>query len=296
MAVDTKNADREDANTNGSDFFISSNELAEALKARSVKIVDGSWYLPAMNRDAKAEYEAARIPGAQYFDINAIADTSIDLPHMMPSPEVFSDAVGKMGISETDEIVVYDGVGVFSSARVWWTFRTMGAKNVKILAGGSDAWKAAGLEMETGAPKSVTPAVFNPNFRSDKVRDFSYMHANVRRGDTLVLDARPMGRFTGEAPEPREGLRSGHIPGSKPLPAMDLVSNGMLISKNALVEKLAVLGVDNSQHITTTCGSGVTAAILSLALETVGYENHSLYDGSWADWGAREDAPVARWE
>lgn len=278
------------------DFFISAEELNAKIGSANLRVIDGSWYLPAMGRDGKAEYDTARIPGAQYFDINAIADCSTDLPHMLPSPEVFAEAVGKMGISETDHIVVYDGPGVFCSARVWWTFRIMGAKNVSILAGGFDGWKAAGFATETGEPAKPAPARFKTAFEAGAVRDTAFMLANVSRGETLVLDARPFGRFTGEQPEPRQGLRSGHIPGSKSLPAMDLVHNGELLPRDELKAALAEQGVKESIHVTTTCGSGVTAAILSLALETVNHPSHSLYDGSWAEWGARNDVPVARWE
>mgnify|MGYP001949356258 CR=1 FL=1 len=249
-----------------------------------------------MERDGKAEFDASRIQGAQYFDINAIADLTTDLPHMMPSGETFETAAGAMGISENDEIIVYDGPGLFSSARVWWTFRTMGASNVKILKGGFDGWKSAGLPVETGAPTEPAPSIFKASFKGDKVRDYVYMKSNVKRGDTLVLDARPFGRFAGEVPEPRAGLKSGHIPGSKSLPAMELIKDGALLLPEELEARFAEVGIANADHVTTTCGSGVTAAILSLALDTLGHKDHSLYDGSWADWGSRSDAPVAKWE
>jgi thiosulfate/3-mercaptopyruvate sulfurtransferase len=278
------------------DFFVTSGELSKLLKNPETKIVDASWYLPAMNRDGKAEYDAARIPRAVYFDINAIADTTSKLPHMLPTPEVFAKTVGAMGISETDDIIIYDGPGVFSSARVWWTFRTMGAKNVRILAKGIDGWKAQGRPLETGTPEPKTNAIFVQDFQADKVRDYSYMLTNIRKSPSLVLDARPYERFTGDAAEPRPGLRSGHIPGSKSLPASDLIENGELIETKKLAYMLIEMGVDYAEHVTTSCGSGVTAAIISLALETCGYTRHSLYDGSWADWGSQPDAPVARWK
>lgn len=276
------------------DFFIDCASLADRID--TVKIVDGSWYLPSMGRDGKAEYDAARLPGAQYFDINVIADTSVDLPHMLPSPEVFCEAVGKMGINETDEVVVYDGPGLFSSARVWWTFRVMGAAKVKILSGGLDGWKAAGLELETGNPNEPDKAEFKHAFTAEKVRDLDYMKTNVRRGNTLVLDARPFGRFTGEVDEPRPGLRRGHIPGSRSLPASDLIGKGRLLPADELRQQFDAVGLQHAGHVTTSCGSGVTAAILSLALESIGYRDHSLYDGSWADWGSHLDVPVARWK
>ena len=265
-------------------FFIEPEELASMIASPSLRLVDGSWYLPAMGRDGKAEYDMARIPNAGYFDINAIADLSTNLPHMLPSPELFSEAVGKMGISQDDDIVVYDGPGLFSSARVWWTFRVMGAKHVRILAGGIDGWKKAGLPLETGKPKPPTQAEFKTEFNANQVRDFDYMLANIKRGKTLVLDARPYGRFTGEITEPRAGLRGGHIPGSKSMAAMDIINAGRLLPAEELQSKLENLGAFHAEHVTTSCGSGVTAAILSLALATVGHKNHSLYDGSWADW------------
>ena len=277
-------------------FFITPSELSKILTTPNTKLVDASWYLPAMNRDGKAEYDHGRIPGAVNFDINAIADTSSSLPHMLPSPQMFAEAVGAMGISEPDDIIIYDGLGVFSSARVWWTFRIMGAKNVRILAGGIDGWKAAGLPIETGEPAPKNPAKFKTDFQDAKVRDYAYMLTNIRKSPSLVLDARPYGRFTGEIAEPRPGLRSGHIPGSKSLPASDLIENGQLIETSKLDYMLIEMGVDYAEHVTTTCGSGVTAAIISLALETCGYTRHSLYDGSWADWGSQPDAPVARWK
>ncbi len=277
-------------------FFIGADELNAGLGTDDLKLVDASWYLPAMGRDGKAEFDAARIAGAQYFDINAIADTSTGLPHMLPSPELFAKAVGEMGISETDDIIVYDGPGIFSSARVWWTFRVMGARRVRILAGGFDGWKAAGLPVETGDPQIPTPVLFTPDFDPSRVRDMAYMMANIKRGETMVLDARPFGRFTGADPEPRPGLRSGHIPGSKSMPSAELTANGALLPEDALRDLLEGRGVKPGIHVTTSCGSGVTAAIISLALETIGHENHSLYDGSWADWGASDQVPVARWE
>lgn len=294
----------ENRNDNYNRLFISRNELSEKIALKkagkrvgpNLSVIDGSWYLPAMTRDGKAEFDEARIPGAVYFDINAVADTSTNLPHMLPDPEIFAAAVGAIGISDDNEIVVYDGPGLFSSARVWWTFRIMGAKNVRILAGGLDRWKTAGLPLETGAPQEKTPAVFKTDFQAAKVRDYRHMLANIKKSPSLVLDARPYGRFTGEVPEPRPGLRSGHIPGSKSLPATELVADGELVNPDRLDYLLIDMGVDYAEHVITTCGSGVTAAIISLALEAGGYHNHSLYDGSWADWGSQPDAPVAQWK
>lgn len=278
--------------------LVSPAELAARIETGDtdrLRLVDASWYLPAMNRDGSAEYEARRLPGAVYFDIDAIADTTSNLPHMLPDPEEFATAAGALGIRETDDIVIYDGPGIFSSARVWWTFRVMGAANVRILEGGIDGWVANGLPVETGPSTAPAPARFNCSFDPARVRDYSAMRANVRKGGEIVLDARPFGRFTGEDAEPRPGLRSGHIPGSRSLPAMNLVREGTMLPDGELAAALEACGVMGERAVVTTCGSGVTAAILSLALELTGHRNHALYDGSWADWGSRPDAPVAMW-
>ncbi|HSO46675.1 MAG TPA: 3-mercaptopyruvate sulfurtransferase [Rhizobiaceae bacterium] len=279
-----------------SQFFIGADELQARLGSAGLRIVDGSWYLPAQNRDAAAEYAAARIPGAVRFDIDAVSDKTSSLPHMLPNPEEFAKVAGAMGISETDEIVVYDGPGVFSSARVWWTFRVMGTQNVRILEGGFDRWKAAGRPVETGAPQTPTPAIFTPSFDAARVTAIDTIRENVHSSRALILDARPQGRFTGAVPEPRPGLRSGHVPGSKSLPADTLVSDGKLKDINELQQLFKDVSLEANRPVITSCGSGVTAAIISLALETVGHKNHSLYDGSWAEWGKADDAPVARWE
>jgi thiosulfate/3-mercaptopyruvate sulfurtransferase len=277
-------------------FFISPDELQAKLGSPQLRIVDGSWYLPAQNRNAQAEYEAGRIRGAVRFDIDAVSDKSSGLPHMLPSPQDFAAAAGAIGISRDDEIVVYDGPGVFSSARVWWTFRVMGAKNVRILEGGFDRWKAAGRPIETGAPPPVTPAAFKPDFDPALVSHIDTIRDNVHTAKAQMLDARPQGRFTGAVPEPRPGLRSGHVPGSKSLPADTLVKDGKLKEVSELKALFEGVSLDWRKPVITSCGSGVTAAIITLALETVGHKDHSLYDGSWAEWGQAEDAPVARWE
>jgi len=277
-------------------FFISPDELQAKLGSPHLRIVDGAWYLPAQNRNAQAEYEAARIPGAVRFDIDAVSDKTSGLPHMLPSPQDFAAAAGALGISRDDEIVVYDGPGVFSSARVWWTFRVMGASNVRVLEGGFDRWKAAGRPVETGASPPVAPAVFKPDFNPALVSHIDTIRDNVHSARAQMLDARPQGRFTGAVPEPRPGLRSGHVPGSRSLPADTLVSEGKLKDVSTLKKLFEGVSLDFRKPVITSCGSGVTAAIITLALETVGHKDHSLYDGSWAEWGQAEDAPVARWE
>lgn len=282
--------------TSSNRFFIDADELQAVLGAPDLRIVDASWYLPAQGRDGAAEFQAARIPGAVRFDLDAIADRTSPLPHMLASPEAFSQAVGALGIAETDTIVVYDAPGLFSAPRVWWNFRIMGAGSVRILAGGFDRWRAGGRPVETGAPHIPRPAVFNAAFQPGKVASLADMRANIGSGGALVLDARPFGRFAGVDPEPRAGLASGHIPGAKSLPWDTLVADGELKDVETLRELFHNVSLEKGRPVVTTCGSGVSAAILTLALESVGHEQNALYDGSWTEWGSAEDAPVARWE
>ncbi len=272
-------------------FVVSSDWLAKELGAPDLKVIDASFYLPAQGRDAEAEYRAGHIPGAIRFDHDKVADHSTGLPHMVPPPEVFADAVGNMGITETDRIVVYDGPGIFSAPRGWWLFRIMGAKNVFVLDGGLDGWKAEGrvLETETPSPKAST---FKTDLRLDKVIDFREMLSIVVDGKRQIADARSAGRFAATELETRPGLRSGHMPGARNLPSGTFSLNGKLRSLPELRRAIEDAGIDFGQPVVTTCGSGITAAIITLALESLGHENNALYDGSWTEWGAREDAPV----
>ncbi|MCG6859226.1 MAG: sulfurtransferase [Salaquimonas sp.] len=277
-------------------FTVAPDELQARLGEPNLRIVDGSWYLPVQGRDGRAEFDAGRIPGAVYFDLDAISDQASPLPHMLATPGAFAAAIGAMGISETNDIVVYDGPGLFSSARVWWNFHVMGAKSVRVLDGGFDLWKAQGRPVENGAPKPHEPAVFNTEFDSGRVRSIADIRANLKLGEQLILDARPYGRFTGEEPEPRPGLTSGHIPGAQSMPAHIFSVDGRLKDIAELKEMFAANALKPGRHAITSCGSGVTAAIISLALETIGHSENSLYDGSWAEWGQAENAPVATWE
>jgi len=272
-------------------FVVSAEWVQKQLGAPQFKLVDASWYLPAHNRNGAAEYAAGHIPGAVFFDQDQIADLSTSLPHTLPSPERFAEAVGKLGISETDTIVVYDGPGLFSAPRVWWMFRVMGAPNVFLLDGGLDGWKQEGRPLQTDLPEPA-PAEFNTNFKESLVTPFEEMKDIVETGSRQITDARPAGRFTGEEAEPRAGMRSGHMPGARSVPASILGENGRLKDLSTLRQIFTDAGVDLTQPIVTSCGSGVTAAVVTLALQSLGHHDNTLYDGSWSEWGSRKDTPV----
>ncbi|WP_105435966.1 3-mercaptopyruvate sulfurtransferase [Neorhizobium tomejilense] len=272
-------------------FVVSSEWLHNELGSPDLKILDASFYLPAQNRDADAEYAAGHIPGAIRFDHDKVADHSTGLPHMVPAPDVFAETVGRMGIRENDRIVIYDGPGIFSSPRGWWLFRIMGARQVFVLDGGVDGWKAEGRPLETTVP-SPEPVTFTPNFRVDKVIDFQTMLSIVSDGTRQIADARPAGRFAGTDPEPRAGMRSGHMPGALSLPSGTFSVNGKLRSLPELQKAIEDAGIDFGRPVVTSCGSGITAAIITLALESLGHEDNALYDGSWTEWGSRQDTPV----
>jgi thiosulfate/3-mercaptopyruvate sulfurtransferase len=276
------------------DPLVTTEWLAKHLGAADLRVVDGTWHMPQAGRDARAEFETAHIPGAVFFDIDAIADRTTPLPHMLPGAEAFAAAVGALGIGSGDRVVVYDVRGVVSAARVWWTFRAFGHDAVAVLDGGLRKWQAEGRPVERGRP-APAPRAFDARLRPELVRGLDAMRANVASRAAQVLDARSAGRFTGTEPEPRAGLRGGHIPGSRNLPYETLYRpDGTLKPPDELRAAIVAAGIDLHHPIVTSCGSGVTASVLALALYLVGRRDAAVYDGSWSEWGACADTPIER--
>ncbi len=272
---------------------VSTEWLAAHLDDPDLRVIDASWYLPDQGRDAKAEYAAAHIPGARFFDIDEISDQRSSLPHMAPPVEKFMSRMRAMGVGDGHQVVVYDGMGMFSAPRVWWTFRLMGKTDVAVLDGGLPKWKAEGRPLED-MPPILRERHMTASRQNMLVRDVTQVAAAAKLGDHEIIDARSPARFRGEEPEPRAGLRSGHIPGSKNVHYRTLLNDdGTMKTTEEMRAVFEAAGVDLGKPAIATCGSGVTAAILALALERMGKAHWSLYDGSWAEWGMYGDLKVA---
>ena len=273
--------------------LVSTTWLAAHLRDPDLRIFDASWYMPAMGRNARTEYDAAHIPGARYFDIDDISDHRSDLPHTVPPTEKFISRMRAMGVGDGHQVVVYDGMGIFSAARVWWLFRLMGKFNIAVLDGGLPKWQADGHATED-MPPIMRDRHITVQRQAHLVKDVTQVAAASKLGDHEIIDARSADRFRGDAPEPREGMRAGHIPNSRNLPFGQLQNpDGTLKPPAELRSIFQAAGVDLKKPIITTCGSGITATILSLALERIGHDRHSVYDGSWSEWGMYNDLLVA---
>lgn len=271
---------------------VSTQWLADNLG--EVLVFDCTKYLPHEGRDAQAEFAAAHIPGAGFFDVDAIADTDTDLPHMVPAAGRFARMVGDLGISNTSRVVFYDQKGLFSAARGWWLMGLFGHDRSAVLDGGLPKWIADGGRLEAGPARPAKPTLFTPDLRAQRLRGLGDMRANLTHKSEIVVDARAAGRFNGTTPEPRPGLRSGHIPGAVNLPHTELLrEDHTLLEKDAIRARFHAAGIDGSRPVITSCGSGITATVLTLAMAHAGLPEGAVYDGSWTEWGGRTDTPVA---
>jgi thiosulfate/3-mercaptopyruvate sulfurtransferase len=273
--------------------LVSTGWLADHLKDPDLRILDASWYLPDMSRDALGEYHSAHIPGARFFDIDEVSDHRSELPHMVPPVEKFMSRMRKLGVGDGHQIVAYDGAGLFSAARVWWLFRLMGKTDIAVLDGGFPKWQAEGRTIED-LPPIVRDRHMTVTRQNQMVKDVTQVASASKLGDYVIVDARAPERFRGDAPEPREGLRSGHIPNARNVFYRDLLApDGTLKSNDAMAEVFRKAGVDLSKPAILSCGSGVTASVLALAMERMGKFDHAIYDGSWSEWGTFHDLPIA---
>lgn len=273
------------------DTLITPEALSFLLGRPGLVVLDASWYLPAHKRDPAADYQAAHIPGAVFFDHEAASDPTFPLPHTIPSSLDFAAYVGGLGVTEGDTIVVYDGLGLFSAPRAWWLLKTFGARHVRVLDGGLPAWVEAGLPVESGVVRRPTQR-FVPLFDADAVVGLDEMRGIVDGGALPIADARSAGRFAGEEAEPRAGVRPGHMPGARSLPISELIAGGRLKSSEDLRAAFDGAGLDPQAPIVTSCGSGITAAVINLALDRLEAPKVRLYDGSWTEWGSAADTPV----
>ncbi|MBL4666167.1 MAG: 3-mercaptopyruvate sulfurtransferase [Sneathiella sp.] len=273
--------------------LVSTEWLSQHLSAPDIRVVDASWYLPAENRDPKAEFSAAHIPGAVFFDIDDIADADTDLPHMVPAPEKFSSRMRKLGLGDGNRIVVYDGSGIRSAARAWWMIRLFGHEDVSILDGGLIKWQAESRAV-TDAPTPQKERHFTSRINSLMIKDKDQVRRNIETSKNQVLDARPKGRFEGTDAEPRQGLRAGRIPGSLNLPSNQLLNDdGTLQSADQLNAAFTAAGIDKKAPVITTCGSGITACVLAFGLHMIGHRQVAVYDGSWTEWGLDANMPLS---
>jgi thiosulfate/3-mercaptopyruvate sulfurtransferase len=275
------------------DDLVTPDWLARHLGEPDLRVLDATWYLPHLGKDARAEYRTAHIPGAVYFDIDAVSAPGTGLPHMLPTPEAFAEAVGALGVGDGDRVVVYGGPGMIASARVWWTFRVFGHDRVAVLDGGLARWRAEGREVSS-TPGHPTPRRFTARYRPELVAGLENVRANLTSHAAQLLDARSAGRFAGTEPEFRPGLRGGHIPGSLSLPYDRLFdkATGGLRDAGELRTAFEAAGLRLDRPVVTTCGSGVSACVLAFGLARLGRRDVAVYDGSWTEWGGRADTPV----
>ncbi|HEU5303726.1 MAG TPA: 3-mercaptopyruvate sulfurtransferase [Gemmatimonadales bacterium] len=274
---------------------VSTEWLASVLGRPGLRVLDGSWYLPGSGRDAAGEYAAGHIPGAIFFDLDQVSDRSRSLPHMLPTAESFAGAMSALGLHDSDDLVVYDGSGVnLSAPRVWWTFRTFGHAGVAVLDGGIGKWRRERRPIEQGVGR-LPPGHFTARLDPRAIRDLEAVRANIESGAEQLVDTRSPGRFAGTEPEPRPGLRGGHVPGSLNLPFSDLAAaDGTILPQDQLKRRMLRAGIDLSRPVVATCGSGTSACALLLGLHLLGHVDTAVYDGAWAEWGSRSDTPIER--